>query len=445
MAPLSLAPEKAREIAKEAYIYGFPLVDSYRIQHAYFVDKTNPEYKSSWNRLHSMARVFTPDDKAVQTPNSDTPYSMLGMDLRAEPLVLSLPRIEEGRYFSVQLVDSYTHNFDYLGTRASGNGGGTYLLAGPDWRGQTPQGIDKVFRSETQFALGIFRTQLFGPDDLENVKKVQAGYRAQPLSMFLGAKSAATAPAIDWAKPLTPEGQKKSLAFFEILNFVLRFCPTAPSEVDLMRRFAMIGVGGGKPFNADNLAPEMRLAFAQGIEDAWTTFATFKKEKMDTAQVKSGDLFGTRDYLRNNYLYRMAGAVLGIFGNSQAEAMYPVYLSDSNSKPLNGQNNYRLRFAPGKLPPANAFWSMTLYSLPQSLLVANSKNRYLLNSPMLPHFTKDSDGGHTFYIQNQPPSGDKEANWLPAPTGPFMVVLRIYWPKPEALSGEWTKPPMEAV
>ncbi len=244
-------PEQNRAIAKEAYIYGFPMVDSYRIQHAYFIDEQSPEYKGGWNEIHNTARVFTPADKAVQTPNSDTPYSMLGMDLRAEPQVLSLPRVDPGRYYSVQFVDAYTQNFDYLGSRTTGNGGGTYLIAGPGWAGEKPQGIDAVIRADTQLALGVFRTQLFGPDDLDNVIRVQAGYQIQPLSAFLGQPPPPPAPVIDFVKPLNPEQQKTDPRFFEVLNFVMEFAPTLPSERQLRERFATIGIGPDGSFDAD--------------------------------------------------------------------------------------------------------------------------------------------------------------------------------------------------
>ena len=248
---------EARAIAKEAYIYGFPMVDDYRIQHAYFVDTKNPEYKAPWNQLVNIPRVYTPADTAVQTPNSDTPYSWLGMDLRAEPIVLTVPPIEKDRYFSIQLIDAYTFNFDYIGSRATGNDGGSFLVAGPGWKGETPKGVKKVFRSETEFVLAVYRTQLFNPDDLDNVKKIQAGYKAEPLSAFLGQPAPAAAPAIDFIKPLTPDDERKSLEFFNILNFVLQFCPTDPSETELMARFAKIGVGAGKTFDASTLSPEI--------------------------------------------------------------------------------------------------------------------------------------------------------------------------------------------
>jgi hypothetical protein len=444
LAQTGVSPVEVRAIAKEAYIYGEPMVDSYRIQHAYFVDRTNPEYKGPWNQIHNIPRVYTPADTAIQSPNSDTPYSMLGADLRAEPLVLTVPAIEKERYFSVQLIDCYTFNFDYIGSRATGNGGGSFLLAGPGWIGATPKGIAKVFRSETELALGTYRTQLFDPADLDNVKKVQSGYRVQTLSAFLGQPAPKPAPAIDFIKPLTPETQKTSPEFFNILNFVLQFCPTVPSEQALMARFARIGVGAGRTIDFSKLLPELKMAFEQGMADAWKEFAAFEKADINTGKVTSGDLFGTREYLKNNYLYRMAAAVLGIYGNSKQEAMYPAYRVDAAGENLDAaKNRYTLRFAPGQLPPVNAFWSVTMYNLPQSLLVANSINRYLINSPMLPNLRRDADGGLTIYIQNDSPGKDRESNWLPAPKAPFWVAMRLYWPKEEALDGKWKNPPLQ--
>lgn len=433
---------EARAITKEAYIYGFPMVDSYRIQHAYFVDTKNPEYKGPWNQIINTPRVYTPADTAIQTPNSDTPYSWLGLDLRAEPIVLTVPEIEKDRYFSVQFIDAYTFNFAYIGSRATGNDGGSFLVAGPGWKGKAPKGVKKVIRSETDFAWAAYRTQLFNPGDLDNVKKVQAGYKAEPLSKFLGKPAPKAAPAVEFVKPLAPDDEKTSPEFFNVLNFILQYCPTDPSEIKLRKRFAQIGVGPGQTFDASKLSPEMRAAIEQGMTDAWSAFDTLRKDKIDTGKVTSGDLFGTRSFLKNNYLYRMAGAKLGIGGNSRQEAMYPVYALDADGQKLDGANRYTIKFERGQLPPVNAFWSLTMYRLPESLLVANPIDRYLLNSPMLPQFVKDADGGMTFYVQNESPGKDKEPNWLPAPKGPFTAIMRLYWPKKAALNGTWKQPPM---
>ena len=442
--PAAVSPEEARTVAKEAYTYGYPMVDSYRILYAYFVDSANPEFKAPWNEIRNIPRVFTPEDRAVQTPNSDTPYSFVGLDLRAEPMVLTVPEIEPDRYFSIQLVDLYTHNFDYIGSRTTGNGGGSFLVAGPGWTGETPDGITRVIRAETELLIAIYRTQVFDPSDLENVIAVQGGYRAEPLSAFLGEPAPPAAPAIDFVRPLSPDALRTSTGVFDVLNFVLQFAPTHPSEVDLMARFATIGVGAGMDFDLDD-SPEMRAAIEGGIADAWADQASLK-ERIDEGEVTSGDMFGTRDYLQNNYAYRMAAAVLGIWGNSKQEAMYPVYTVDADGQPLDGSTGrYTLRFGPGNTPPVNAFWSLTMYELPSSLLVANPLNRYLLNSPMMPQFRLDDDGGLTLLVQHESPGRSGEPNWLPAPDGPFFLVLRLYWPKEEVLDGSWNRPSLARV
>lgn len=444
----TLTAEDARAIAKEAYIYANPMVDNYRIFYGAFVDETDPEFKTPINQLVNLARVYTHEDRAVQTANSDTPYSWLALDLRAEPYVLTVPRIEQQRYFSIQLIDLYTHNFAYIGSRASGNDGGNFLIAGPGWQGDVPQGISKVIHAETELIIAIYRTQLFNPADIENVKAVQAGYKAQSLSAFLGksapGSTAETAAAINFIEPLTREQITQSPRVFQQLNFVLQFCPAHPSEQDLMARFSKLGIGAGKTFDWDAFPPDIQKAIGQGIADAWVDFAALK-ERADAGEVGSGDVFGTRQHLNNNYLYRMAGAVLGIWGNSEAEAIYPSYYVDADGEKLDGSHRYSLRFAPGRLPPVNSFWSLTMYELPESLLVENPINRYLLNSTMLDEFVRDEDGGITLYLQHDSPGKDKEANWLPAPSGPFSAVMRLYWPKPEALDGSWNVPPLQRV
>lgn len=437
----SISPAELREIVKDAYIYGFPLVDSYRIQYSYFVDRTHPEFKGAWNEPHSVARVYTPQDKAMQTPNSDTPYSFLGADLRTEPLVISVPAIPRERYYSLQFIDMYTHNFAYVGSRATGSDAGNYLLAGPDWQGDVPDGIKSVIRAETNFAFVLYRTQLFGTRDLDHVKKIQAQYTVRPLSRFTGTAPPPPAVPVDFMKPLTPEAQKTSSEFFSILNFLLRFAPTHRTEVALMKRFAEAGIGPGLSFDVAALSPDRRLAITEGMADAWAAFAKFKKEEVDTGKKSSADGFGTREFLHNDYMNRMSAAVLGIYGNSKEEANYPIYFVDSERSPLNAATGrYTVTFPPGQLPPVNAFWSLTMYQLPESLLTENPLDRYLINSQMEPDLIRDADGGITLYIQHDSPGKEKEPNWLPAPKGPFFMVLREYWPKPEALDGSWKVP-----
>ena len=381
----------------------------------------------------------------MQTPNSDTPYSQLGLDLRAEPMVLSMPAVEKGRYYTAEVNDLYTFISGYIGSRVTGNDAGDYMIARPDWKGEKPPGIKAVIPCETQLAFVFYRTQLFRPDDIENVKKVQAGYKVQPLSRFLGKAAPPPAGPIDFMKPISGEAQRKSLELFNELNFVLGFCPTHSSEQQLMARFARLNIGAGKTFDASALSPELRKAIEDGRADAWQAMDDLAK-RIAAGELTSGDVLGTRESLKNNYLYRMHGTVAGIWGNVKEEAIYHGWYTDSAGQKLDGsKGSYEIRFASGQLPPVNAFWSLTMYNLPERLLITNPLNRYLINSPMLPDLKKDADGGLTIHVQHESPGKEKESNWLPAPAGPFVLVLRMYWPKPEVLAGQWKEPKMEKV
>jgi hypothetical protein len=196
----------------------------------------------------------------VQTPNSDTPYFWAGLDLRAEPIVISVPTIEKKRYYDIEIWDAYTYIIGYAGSRTTGNEAGNVMVVGPSWKGETPKGIKKLYVSDTDFGVVEFRTQLFDPADIDNVKKIQAQYKMQPLSAFMGTEPPPAAPAVDFIKSLTKEEQKTSLEFFNIMNFVLGYSPAVPSEKALRERFAKIGIQGGKTFDPAKLSPEMKAA-----------------------------------------------------------------------------------------------------------------------------------------------------------------------------------------
>ncbi len=440
-ADFTATPTEARAIAKEAYLYGYPVVEMYKTLYTQAVDKGGANYKAPFNHIGNTAQVFTPRDTAFVTPNSDTPYSFVWMDLRKEPLVLTLPKIEDNRYYSVQLIDLYTQNIAYLGTRSTGNNGGHYMIAGPDWKGQQPVDIDRVIYSESNIAYALYRTQLFDEKDLNKVKQIQNGYKVQPLSAYVKQPAPAKVAKIEWPKPMATMTEGPQL--FRYLNFMLAFAAPQDSEKDLMARFAKIGIAPGAPFKVKDLTAEQRKALEDGIADGRAEFAAFKKDKVDTHQVTSSDLFGSRDRLKNNYLYRYAGANLGIFGNSTDEAIYMSYFVDSEGKPANGaRHSYTVHFAKDQLPPAEAFWSLTMYDAKTKLLAPNLKKRYLINSAMLPNLKRDADGGLTLALQHHEPPKAEQSNWLPAPPGPFYAVLRIYLPKPEVGNGQWKLPPL---
>lgn len=438
----TVTPAEARDIAKQAYIYGVPMISLWQAIYAYSLDPGNPAYRGPLNSVMNIARVFTPDDKAFVTPNSDTPYTFIGLDLRAEPVVISVPPIDPKRYYVFQLMDLYTYNFAYIGTRSTGSEGGNFMVAGPGWSGDTPQGITSIVHSETDLVSVVGRTQLFNPKDLANVEKIQAQYQVRPLSVFLGEGASPSAPAVEWLKPLAPEQARTSLEFFDQLAFLLQFAlPPHQSEVQLRDQFAKIGIVPGKRFDPASLSPAVRDAMLQGMKDGQAAIDA-KRASLGGATDK---LFGDRAFLGEDYLSRAVGTQVGIGANSREEAMYPLIEKDSTGAALDGTTHrYLLTFAKDQLPPVDAFWSVTMYGLPDQLLVKNPVNRYLINSPMLPQLKKNADGSLTIHVQADSPGKAKESNWLPAPKGPFMLALRYYMPGKAILDGSWTTPPLVA-
>jgi hypothetical protein len=441
---------KAKDIAEAGFIYGLPIVMNYAVMYAYAVDRNSGQFKAPFNQVKNEARVFTYRDTAIVTPNSDTPYSFLWMDLRAEPIIISVPAVEKSRYYSVQIEDGNTYNYGYIGSRATGNEAGDFMVVGPDWNEKTPSGVKKVFRSSTQFSIAGFRTQLFGAADMPNVKKVQAGYRARTLAGYLNQSAPPEAPIIAFPK-VDKELVKKN--FFEYLDFALQFAPAQENEKEIRAQLATIGVGPGKKFNFKDLSIKDKLEIALGMKEG--------DRKINDAVDKAGitingwrvsSLFGDSAFFNGDWLKRAAGAKAGIYGNDSVEATYPLAKFDSEGRPLDGsKHKYTLTFPTGQYPPVNAFWSVTMYDGKTQLLIKNPIDRYLINSPMLPDLKKNADGSLTLYIQKHSPGKDKESNWLPAPNGPIYMVMRLYWPKTEPPSilpvgkGTWKPPGVKRV
>ena len=440
-----LTPAETKAIAEEGFIYGLPIVMNYAVMYEFAVDKKSSQFKAPFNEINNLHHVATYKDTAVVTPNSDTPYSTIWLDLRAEPMVLSVPAVPKERYYSVQLIDGNTYNYGYIGSRVTGNDPGDYLVVGPGWKGEKPPGIKKVFTSMTPFSLTVYRTQLFNPADMPNVEKVQAGYKVQPLSAFLRQPAPPAAPKVDFL-PATSAGIKEN--FYGYLAFALQFVPPSAEDKEIRAKLARIGVEPGKTFGFKNLSPEQKGALVEGMKAG-----DEKVDKFLASGTKNingwgvGSFFGDRAFYSGNWLLRAGAAKAGIYGNDAAEAMYPFTRTTATGEPLDGsKHNYTLTFPAGQLPPVNAFWSVTMYDGKTQLLIKNPINRYLINSPMLPGMKKNVDGSLTLYIQKDSPGADKESNWLPAPNDTIYLAMRLYWPKTEPPSvlppgeGTW-KPP----
>jgi hypothetical protein len=441
--------EETKAIAEEGFIYGLPIVMNYAVMYEYAVDRTSGQFKAPFNQINNEARVFTYKDTAVITPNSDTPYSILWLDLRAEPVLLSVPAVERSRYYSVMLCDGNTFNYGYIGSRATGTQPGDYLVVGPDWKGETPAGIKKVFHSTTQFSAVAYRTQLFNPADMPNVVKIQSGYKVQPLSAFLKQPAPPAAPAIDFPKA-NAELVKQN--FFSYLDFALQYAPPGPEEVAIRAKLASIGIGPGKTFDMKDLSLEHKAAVLLGMKQGEEKIEQYLASGQKNINGwKVGSLFGDRSFYNGDWLKRAAAAKGGIYGNDAIEAMYPMTKTLTNGEELDGsKHNYTLTFAKGQFPPVNAFWSVTMYDGKSQLLIENPINRYLINSPMLPGLKKNPDGSLTLYIQKDSPGKAKESNWLPAPNDTIYLVMRLYWPKENPPSilpaggGTWQPPAIVA-
>jgi len=438
MANLTL--QKVQQIAEEAYIRAFPMLMGYRYAFATFLMPGLPSYRGPANAFHGKAATLDHTFKDVVTPNADTPYSLALLDMSNEPVVLQVPAVTD-RYYVWQFVDLLGTNPHFIGSRATGSNAGTYLAVGPDWKGEAGNEFDGVLRFDTDLVFVIGRTQLLGPDDVPVLAKVIASYKIQPLSVYHG-QEASAAPPVKW--PVWNDDASRDERFISYVNFLLQFCHLLhPSEADLMSRFAQIGIGAGLPFDADALDPEVREAIRAGVAAAQETMAA--KVRNLGQKVNgwgSSDVFGTREWYAGDYLLRAAAAMAGWGGNDVVEAVYPTAREDADGEPFDGAHRYQITF--DTLPPARAFWSVTMYDTSYDgtagYLVQNPIDRYLINSTT-PGLVYGEDGSLTIYIQHeQPQDVAEQANWLPAPDGPFYLTMRIYWPEQAALDGTWTPP-----
>jgi hypothetical protein len=431
------SPDLARSIAEDAYIYAYPMLESYRTLYVQALDTTSHAYKGPFNQFEHSTKLAGPESKTIVRPNNDTIYSTAWLDLHAEPIVIGVPEMKDRRYYSVQLVDVYTHNFGYIGSRTTGYAKGRYLIAGPHWKGAKPAGIDGVFQSEGNLVLALVRIALAGPADLSNVLALQKELSLVALSKFEG-EPAPKSAAIDF--PRYDQKRIESEGFIPYLNFLLGQTEPHPSEKDLLARFAAIGIVPGAPYDPKQWPAPVIRAIGQGVG-----LAKYKIGEQKLGQQKNGWLliagaFGDRERMKGRYLQRAAAAHYGLYGNDEEEAYYPGTIVDARRKYLEGKTAYVIRFEKSQLPPVNAFWSMTMYGLPSQLMVANPLKRYSIGDRTT-GLVYGEDGSLTIYIQADSPGKDKESNWLPAPKGLFSLQFRMYWPKPEAFKPQLYCPP----
>jgi hypothetical protein len=431
-------PAAARAVAAEAFMFGYPLVLT-DVTRAVTMAMPQRGGRVSANEFVHLREFPDASFCGVVSPNADTLYSVAWLDLAAEPVVLDVPA-SGGRYYLLPMLSSWSDVFAAPGTRTTGNGPGTFAVTGPGWQGGLPAGVQEI-RSPTSMAWMIGRTQAGGKADYEDVHRFQDGLSLRPLSAWAGQRPAAReAPAgpatgIAAAPPDQVEAMDAA-AFFGRLATLLVTNPPTAADAPAMRRFAAIGLAAGS-FRPD---PSLASALNAGVRDALAQLKGMRAQLPGLINGWSID----RDLGRygTNYRQRAFVALFGLGANLPEDAVYPHTVVDSGGRPLSGAHRYVLHFAPGQTPPAHAFWSLTLYNEHQ-YFATNPLGRYALGD--CDPLTLNRDGSLDLRLQHGSPGKRAEPNWLPAPAGPFSLILRVYWPKRELLDGTWAPPAVRRV
>lgn len=438
--------EEAKAIAEEAYIYAYPMLDHYKMMFAMAMYPKSGAYTAQFNVLYNNPKLNGPQDTIIVRPNNDTFYSGVWFDLSVQPQLLKVPAITDGRYYSFQIIDMYTYNIDYIGSRKTDNDAGVYMFVGPDWNGDVPKGITKVIKSEGNYLLALGRTQVFGPDDVENAQAVMSGYKVESLGQYLNQDVELTASPLLNLPTFNPQ-KISNENFITYFNALMAQSKIHPEEQELFNKFAKIGIEPGKTFNPEDFDPKIIEAINEGIKSG---MEKIKEESMKLGKRQNGwqliaGVFGTREAMKGKYLTRAAAAYFGLWGNDLEEAFYPETTLDANKEELDGsKHNYLLHFDSNEIPPVKAFWSLTMYKLPEQLLIENEINRYVIGSATQ-GLKYNDDGSLDIYIQKDNPGKEKESNWLPAYNGKFSLQARMYWPKPEALNPLYVPPAVQSV
>jgi len=380
------------------------------------------------------------DFKTVVRPNFDTLYSSAFLDLTKQPVVVSVPDTG-GRYYLLPMLDVWTDVFASPGWRTTGTDAADYLVTPPGWTGTVPSGMTRI-SAPTPYVWIIGRAKTDGPQDYDAVHKIQAGYKITPLSDWgKPAKpvEAKVDPTVDMKTP--PKVQVDTMPagkYFAYAAELLKMNPPRITDEPIIARMKRIGIEPGKSFDPDKLEPAVRDALRSVPEQAQKLMAS--KQPTVARLVNSWQMnTDTMGVYGNYYLKRAIVAQWGLGANLPEDAIYPTNLCDASGKPLNGANEYTLHFDKGATPPVGAFWSVTLYDK-EGFQVPNPLNRFAVSSWM--NLKQNADGSLDLYLQSESPGKDKEANWLPAPKGDFNLLLRLYGPKSEALTGVWNPPPV---
>jgi hypothetical protein len=453
-APPPITEQEAHAIGVDAYVYFYPLLTMDISRKQFTNIEPGKEFgKGPMNMFVSVPEYPPANFRGVVRSNFDTLYSIAWLDLTKEPMIISVPDTG-GRYYLLPLLDMWTDVFASPGWRTTGTQAGNFLVTPPGWRPDLRERFVEEFRlpkdtqridAPTPYVWIIGRTKTDGPPDYPAVHRIQAGYKATPLSEWGKTPTPVEVkidPSVDMKTP--PKIQVDTMPagkYFAYAAELLKLHPPHITDEPIIAQMKRIGIEPGRSFDIDKVAPAVK----KGLEGAPEAAQKLMEWKIPTLARVANHWSMNTDTMGvygNYYLKRAIVAQVGLGANLPEDAIYPLNLGDEAGRPLDGANKYTLHFEKGATPPVNAFWSVTLYD-PEGFQVANPLNRFAVSSWM--PFKYDPDGSLTLYFQNESPGKDKEANWLPAPKGPFNLTMRLYSPKSEALTGRWNPPPVTKV
>jgi hypothetical protein len=434
-----LSPVEAGTIARDSYIYFYPLVimDVTR-KHFSNVEAGRMFGRGPMNTF-SHARTFPPATfRGVTHPNFDTLYSVGWLDLTREPVVISVPDTHD-RYYLMQLLDMWTDSFAGVGKRTTGTGAGNFAVVGPGWKGELPQGLQQI-DAPTPFVWVIGRTRTDGPQDYDAVHKVQDGYKMTLLSQWGKLPQTITAridPSVDMKTPPVEQVEKMTPdAYFAYAAELLKVNGPHLTDQPTLARMKRLGIEAGKSFDPSRVDPVIHKALQAAPAAAQKALIA---EWPNVGRNTNGWVMNTDSGVYGvNYLKRGAVAMFEIGMNLPEDCIYP----DTGASPLDGHNNYVVHFARGALPPVDEFWSVTVYDL-HGFTVPNPTDRYTLGDRS--NLKPNADGSLDIYLQKGSPGAEKESNWLPVPAQPFTLHARLYSPRPAAIDGTWAMPAVARV
>lgn len=438
-----LNAEELQELAADAYVYAYPMVLMEVTRQVSTNKPARPgSIYASMNQFAHVAEFPDANFEAVVRPNADTLYSSLWYDVSHQPLLITVPD-SGGRYYLLPILDMWTDVFTASGTRTTGNGVQTLAIVGRDWKGKLPTGV-QIYRSPTSVGWMIGRTQTNGVADYAAVRNFQNGIKAVPLSAWGKPNYVPPVvkldPNVDLSAPVEQVAKMNAARFFGLFTQVLRNNPPHDNDHPMLDRLAHVGLVAGKDFELSKLSPEAHAAFARAPELGQAKIAAAFRRVGNVTNGWRIILNGIGTY-GTDYTRRAVVAYFGLGANVVEDAIYPTGVADAEGKPLDSAASYVLHFDKNQLPPTRAFWSLTMYNNRQ-FFAANPINRFAIGDRDPLKF--NADGSLDIYIQREAPEVDKQSNWLPASaSGNFSMNLRLYWPKPAVLAGDWVPPPVK--